>query len=477
MSKILLAALLAAAALPAAAWGPKTQLAISTAAMHLLSKEGNLPLARMGDSVRRGAMESQETVNQLYPDMIAGPIQAIEAEMVLLKNMRGETLDNYFAYRMGLLGKLVAQVTAPMAEANGTYRNLYYTDVEGVIESTTLANLPSQSVDTEGFFTRLIAEANASNDVIEKEYEAGIGIGGVARSLLGADTSRSVRAVADVWKAILTGAEVRGGMPPARMRDYCLRGMNFYIQRKSAPAMDAAEARYEKLVEPDAGYFVALGDAYFGAGLNERAITKYKAALALEPDRRDVVTKIADYYVAKGQADLENGQLESALDSYAAAMAANPLHDSAEGNRLDVARMIEDRDTRMAANQAALDRAEQLVSLADEEALKQRIAEAIDLLREAEGSYLDVTDEFPREYSLRERGLSAVRTQMQTLKQRIMVNAADFSGTGFTQDVPRLVESHGAGLDEAGLKALLKRAYDNEYDALSKRLEEAMRVN
>ena len=65
----------------------------------------------------------------------------------------------------------------------------------------------------------------------------------------------------------------------------------------------------------------------------------------------------------------------------------------------------------------------------------------------------------------------------QELKQQIMVNAADFSGTGYVQDVPRLVTTHGAGLDEAGLKALLQRAYDAEFDAVSKRLEETMRVN
>lgn len=478
MIKILTALLLTAAmALPASAWGPKTQLAISTAAMHLISKEGNLPLSKMSDSVRKGAMESQATVLAMYPDMLSGPIQAIETEMVLLKAMRGDKLDNYFAYRMGLLGKLVAQITAPMADANPTYRNLYYTDVERVIESTTVTNLPKQNVDSTDYFTRRLAEANANNDVIQKEYEAGIGIGGVAKSLLGADTSRSARAVADVWTTILMDAPVTGNVSPDRMREYCIYGMKFYIDRKNTPAMEAAEERYEKLVEPNADYFVQLGDAYFGGGLNEQAITKYKAALNLDPDRRDVAAKISDYYMAKGSEDLQNGQLEAAEDSYAAALASNPLHDTAEGSRLKVARMIEDRDARMAANQALLDRAAELEQLADGEAQRSHAAEAIDLLREAENTYMEVTDEFALEASLRDRGLSALRTRVQELKQQIMVNAANFSGTGYVQDVPRLVQAHGTGLDEAGLKAILKRDYDAEFDAVSKRLEESMRVN
>lgn len=478
MNKIFTALVLSAVlALPAGAWGPKTQLAISTAALHLIAKEGNLPLSKMGDSVRRGAMEAQSTVTAMYPDMLSGPIQAIETEMVLLKAMRGEKLDNYFAYRMGLLGKLVAQVTAPMAEANPTYRNLYYTDVERVIETTTVTNLPKQAVDSSDYFTRRIAEANVNNEVIEKEYESGIGIGGVAKSLLAADTSRSARAVADVWTTILTGAEVAGNVAPERMREYCLYGMKFYIGRDNSAAMAAAEARYEKLVTPDADYLVQLGDAYFGAGLSEQAIGKYKAALNLDPDRRDVAGKISEFYMAKGATDLQNGQLESAQDSFAAALASNPLHDTAEGSRLQVARMIEERDARMAANQALLDRAAELEKLADEEALRKHAAEAIDLLREAEGTYMEVTDEFPPEASLRDRGLGALRTRVQELKQQIMVNAADFSGTGYVQDVPKLVTTHGAGLDEAGLKALLQRDYDTEYDAVAKRLEETMRVN
>lgn len=478
MNKFFTALVLSAAlALPAGAWGPKTQLAISTAALHLIAKEGNLPLSKMGDSVRRGAMEAQSTLTAMYPDMLSGPIQAIETEMVLLKSMRGEKLDNYFAYRMGLLGKLVAQVTAPMAEANPTYRNLYYTDVERVIETTTVTNLPKEVVDSSDYFTRRIAEANVNNEVIEKEYEAGIGIGGIAKSLLAADTSRSARAVADVWTTILTGAEVAGNVAPERMREYCLYGMKFYIDRNNVPAMTAAEARYEQLVKPDADYLVQLGDAYFGAGLNEQAIGKYKAALNLDPERRDVAGKISEFYMAKGQTDLQNGQLESAEDSFAAALASNPLHETAEGSRLQVARMIEERDARMAANQTLLDHAAELEKLADEEALRKHAAEAIDLLREAESTYLEVTDEFPLEASLRDRGLGALRTRVQELKQQIMVNAADFSGTGYVQDVPKLVTTHGAGLDEAGLKALLKRDYDAEFDAVAKRLEEAMRVN
>jgi len=184
----------------------------------------------------------------------------------------------------------------------------------------------------------------------------------------------------------------------------------------------------------------------------------------------------AIYYVAKGDAELENESLETALEAYTAAVEANPMHESAEGNRLQAAKLIKERDSRMEVNQGLVERAEALTSMADEEALKGRSAEAIDLLREAENVYMEVTDEFPLEAKLRDRGVNQLRHRVQELKQQIMVNAADFSGSGQVHDVRELVDTYGSGMDEAGLKAILRRSYDQEYARLESELSEAMRV-
>ncbi len=464
--RVMSALLLVSLTVPAMAWGPKAQLAISTTAMHLLSKEGNIPLVKMGESVRRGAAESQTTLLELYPDMLTGPIQAIESEMLLLKSARGQKLDNYFAYRMGALGKLVAQTTAPMSTVDPSFRNLYYTDVERAIESTAVSNQKREIVDPAVYFSRRISEANANNDVILKEYQGGVGISGVAGSLLSEDTSRSARAVADVWMTILTDAQVSPNVSPEMLRDYGLRGMQFYINRKNTAAMDAAELRYAGLAQPTPESLVKLGDAYFKAEYYERAVEKYQVALVMDPDRREVIGKISDYYVDKGARELEAERLEMALESLQKAVDVNPLHPMAEENRLAVAKLIEERDARMSANQALIERAEQLGSMAEEEAVRGRHVEAIDLIREAMNTYEEVTDEFPLEFNLRERGLNKLRERVQAYKRDIMDNAEVFSGSGYVQDVPRLVAEHGDGLDEAGLKAILQQAYDREYEAL-----------
>jgi len=465
-SRTIIGLLAVTLAAPALAWGPKAQLAISTTALHLLSKEGNIPLLKMGDSVRHGAAESQSALLALYPDMLSGPIQTIEGEMLLLKAARGEMLDNYFAYRMGALGKLVAQITAPLSTADATFRNLYYTDVERAIESTSVAMHKREQVDPPVYFSRRMAEANANNEIIQREYQGGTGFSGVAGALLSEDTSRSARAVADVWLTILTDAQASARVSPETLRDYGLRGMQFYINRQNTAAMDAAEARYAKLAPPTAESLIQLGDAYFKSEYFERAVEKYQTALAMNPSRREVIGKISEYYVAKGERELEAGQLEASLESYAKAADSDPLHPSAEGHRLAVAKLIDARDKRLAANREYIERAAQLGTMAEEEALRGHHAEAIDLIREAMNTYEEVTDEFPLEFTLRQRGLNQLQLRVQAFKTAIMENAEVFSGTGFVQDVRRLVAQHGGGMDEAGLQSILKRAYDAEYGAL-----------
>jgi tetratricopeptide (TPR) repeat protein len=386
--------------------------------------------------------------------------------MILLKAARGDKLDHYFAYRMGALGKLVAQTTAPLADADATFRNLYYADVERAIESTKVTSHKRETVDPPVYFSRRMAEANANNDVIMKEYQSGVGIDGVAGSLLSEDSSRSARAVADVWMTILTGRGGAGNVSPAMLREYGLRGMEYYIRRHNGPAIDAAEARYTRLAPPTAEFLVELGDAYFKGEFYERAVEKYQDALALDPQKRAVISKISDYYVAKGARELEQGNLEMALESLQKAVDVNPLHESAEGQRLAVAKLIEARDGRMAENRAYIDEAEKLANMAEEEAIRGRHAEAIELIQQAMDTYGNVTDEFPAEYNLRERGMNQLRLRVQAYKNDIMDNAEVYSGSGYALDVRQLVEKHGAGMDESGLKSLLKSAYDAEYAAL-----------
>jgi hypothetical protein len=120
---VVLLALLAA--FPAAAWGPRGQAAIVSTAMNLLSKNGDAPLSRLAGDIKAGAAVSMSEIELSYPDLATSPLQAVESEMALLAAMRQSRVDAYFAYRMGVLGKVVAMITSPMRAAQVNYRNQY----------------------------------------------------------------------------------------------------------------------------------------------------------------------------------------------------------------------------------------------------------------------------------------------------------------------------------------------------------------
>ena len=70
---------------------------------------------------------------------------------------------------LGVLGKAVARVTAPLVTADPTYRDLYYGDVERHIEQTGVELSPRLSVDPDAYLARLRREARAQEEMIVKD--------------------------------------------------------------------------------------------------------------------------------------------------------------------------------------------------------------------------------------------------------------------------------------------------------------------
>lgn len=454
------------AATPAAAWGPKTQLSIITTALHLLSKDGNIPLDRLERDLQMGAMIPMESLRETYPSLDLDPVSALEPEVNLLQAVRSDRVDPYFAYRLGVLGKLVTEATSPMRSVDPTYRNLYFADVDRRIESVTLKMGPRQVVDPKAYFPLLIEQANVHNDAIRSDYQAALGFGGLAGSLLAEDASRSVNAVADVWHTILSRRTQMGGVSEKQLRDYVLAAYAFYIPRKNRAEIEAANARLAALVTRTPEMNIQIGDLYYRAEFYDEAMAAYRDALAAAPDQRNVIEKMANYYVERGAAALKQRQLEAALEAFQAALEADPMHPTAERERLQVAAMIAARDARLAAARAALDRAKSAQNLAEQEAMKGGYAEAFSRFRQATTAYQEVTDEFPAERQQADRGLNDIRYRMQQLKEDLMANARSFSGSGIQLDPVRLARTGAKDIERQTLRELTQASFSGALDQL-----------
>ncbi len=471
-----LCALAVIVSLPAAAWGPRTQYAIVSNAVQLISKDSNIPLVRLQKDLLNGAQLSMEMIGSLYPDMVRGPVTAIESELGLLRAVESGRVDPYFAFRLGVLGKLVAEATSPMGNADPTYRNLYYADVEKSIQRAPLQNQPRTLVEPAAYFSRVMAEANYHNDMLIKEYQDGIGFQGVAGAILSDDASRSVNAVADVWHTILTGRAVAGNVSERQVQRYVVDAMAFYINRGSSEEIDTVSARLGGLVGQTPDMRIQIGDMLSEAELYARAMTEYQAVLAVAPDRRDVVEKIARYYVSRGQRALEDERLEAALADFETAVQADPLHPTAESLRIQAVELIAARDARLAKNREDLEAGEKFQGMAEEEALSGRYAEAIALLHQAVNRYNEVTEEFPNEFQLATRGAKNALYRVQEFKREIMANAQSFSGSGSALDARGLARDGAKELEKGAIQALLRNAYREEMKNLEAEMASALAI-
>ena len=99
--------------MPAWAWGARTRVAIVSTAARIMSRESGANLVKLEKDIKAGAAIAPSELTELTPIAATDPVGAIESQMYLLQSVGGGRVDPYFAYRLGVLGMLVAEATAP----------------------------------------------------------------------------------------------------------------------------------------------------------------------------------------------------------------------------------------------------------------------------------------------------------------------------------------------------------------------------
>lgn len=445
-------------------WGPTAQISIVNNALHLIDKELNTNLKKLENEIRNGAGVTEETLYELVPLAISNKIQAVESEINLLAYTKTKKIDAYFGFRLGVLGKLVAQLTSPLQNADKTIQTLYNMDVESKIDKVNLKISPRQMVNPPTYFSQLLRQISSRDLIFEQEYKRNIGFAGTASTTLPECVSISVNAVADVWFTILSPTNVVPSVSENLLRDYAIQGCIFFAKRGNPEETRNGISKLSELVSFTDEMYVKSGDALMNYGMEELAIEQYKNAINLNPNRKEVARKIADYYVRKSEELFKQRKLEDALENAKNATSADPLHPTAERLRLEVEKEIRDRDTRYEQTKEALERAEKLQTLSEQEAISGRIAEAIVLLREALAVYNDMSDEFPLETQQKMRGIRRVNARIQELKGQLMDSVKNFSGKYPDFDINNSLEKISKELTESiliekneeGIKAGIK---------------------
>ncbi len=454
---------------PAWGWGTRTQQSIVQASTYVLSQDGRVLIIKLHRYTTEGAGISQEEMESLHPLFPVDPVGAIQKEMYLLQSVRTDRLDPYYAYRMGVLGKMVVQAVAPLTNAPPDVRFAYYADVDRSIQGVQLNPAKRKIVDPRPYFNRVTGEAQKYDQTIVLDYQRADGFRSFARAALPGDASRAVSAVADVWHTIFATQVEFANVEPGKMRNFLLGSIEFYLNRKNAPEAEDAYRRAAGLGILDAETRKEVADRFFAAGNKERAVDEYRMVLVEDPGRRDVVKKISSYYVSEGDVQLAKENLENARDAYATAVETDVLHPNAQRKLIDVRKKIADREARLIQSRDANDKARQLQTQAEEAAIRRNFARAIGILSEARTLLGSVSNEFIAESHMSQALLMSVNAQINQVKNELFNNAQTLSGSSRAISMQQLANAYPSQNRE-GLQSLLHQIFEDRMVEMDVRL-------
>ena len=449
------------------AWGPQAQVAIVTTAAEVISKQEGILLSNLRSDIRDGASVGTNQLSDLMPGWEANPTVSLQTQMDLLQAMRAERIDPYYAFRLGVLGKMAARLSAPLADARPAYRDLYYADAEVNITRVRWSPKERRVVDPLTYFAEARADADRNADVILKDYQEGVGFRGTAQLSFADDASRSIAAVADVWYTILRGPAVAAAISEEQMRTYYLDSMRFYIQRGNARETEAAYDRIAKrgIMSPD--FQKELGDLYFDGELYDKAIREYEAVLASAPGRRDVIERISEYYIRMGDAAMKEGRLEDGEEAYENAINADKLNSEAQLRLFDAQAQIEARDERRAQSEAALEVAQAGLRESEQLIFARKFAEAMGKLQESAQLFATVSNEFPDLYTMARSGELSAETKLSQVRGEIIGSSPNLSGAGSRESAMRQADQAAEDMSKRALRALTEK----QLEAALKQLE------
>lgn len=447
-------------------WGTQSTQAVVRTAVRVVAKDGTMPLGALTADVEAGGSLSDSDLARRFPDFVQNPVNAIETQMFLLQAVRGERIDSYFAYRLGVLGALVARASAPLFGADPGVQQEYHEDVARVIDRVSLQGAPRRFLDPQTYFAELQRATRTSRELIAKEYLEGSGFDGLARASLPEDFSRSVAAVADAWHTVISSATSLASVSDGQIRDYILGSVAFYLDRGNP---QSAFTHYEHLATgrvATADLRKEVGDLFFDAGAFNYALEEYEKVRAVDPGRRDVVERVAEYHMRIGEEALNTGGLVQARDEFAAAIEVDRLHPTAQARLLDVERMIAERQARLDATKLSIEEAQNLVAESERLMMARDFAQAGRVLEQAALKYQQVGPEFPAEARIASTALREIAVRRGELQTELVRNAQTLSGAGSIVSA-RGWAAEAQGFSEQGLRNLQQQAFQQQLDRLS----------
>lgn len=431
----------------AAAWGDRSQQSISLMAMQVVKDQ--FPSAFRAGGTRyeqdclRGAADGLAVLSGKVPlGSDAEAVQAVGTEIQLLHQVAEYGTGSYFAYRMGVLSALVANVMTPYglsfnAEDEAVQRQMF-ADIDKNLDGYTYTpakNIRERITDPLAYFRQKRPFYNDDFRLIGEDYRRGRGYNGFLKEGGPAYFVRCVEAVADAWTTVFSNAN----NPPVaeasrRMQSwYFVEEVGYLLLVKKNPqTAERAYENFQKVVQNDPEAYEVIGDSYAEFGGDEgteRAVREWQNAHAMAgQNRNDVAAKLNRHYLGVGNGFLDkasrpgadDNDLPSALRAFESALEFDRRSQEAADLIQKTHVLINERNARHDTALKILASADTLRAQADGLASQEDFGGAIKTYRQSMSFYGSVGDEFKEEARKGKDGVRNIKSAINSTISKIL---------------------------------------------------------
>ncbi len=432
-------------------WGGPTVSSICRAALRTLPIEEQRVLAAYEEEILRGALLRPEELSGFrgYDGSPESAMQVIASEIRLLKEVSQGGRWPYIAYRMGILGRIAADLNFPFyididLERPGEQlaKEQYERDADGIAYSVTYAGGARKLVlNPRDYFPPKRADLEMARLMIGQAYENGEGFNGFARRATEREFNRAAVSVSDVWHTVLDRTAVVYQSPPDKtsVEDYHFREIEFFLEKgQSQRAVEAVQEMDSRgLLGSANGLHVAK--LFYNAGSHTDALTYFERVLRQDPGNDEAQNLMTRHYVRVGEDLIETLRYEEARDSFNSALVVNPEDDRVAERLQEVSRLIVQRETRRARAGHQISEGNRLVARARGYMMQKDFARALAHYNDAASRYKTVGNEFPTQEREATAQLSGLEESLNRLREDLINQVINYQALALDSSRDKLL--------------------------------------
>jgi len=444
----------------AMAWGPKARQSIVLAALQLARRE--VPDAfKAGDvnyeeNLMRGAIAGVEILREGVPlNSDLQTIDAVGSEIQLLREARLRGAGSHFAYRMGVLSALVADVVLPHGfafdEKEAILQEKIRADIEDHVREFSYS--PTKRNYHYVQSPRLFFDARRSfydDDrlLIADEYTRGRGYKGFLSEASPEYFDRAINAVVDVWYTVFREEDGPTDVKPSsrQLSLYYIDEIGYLLDVMES--MEYADRAYRVFREVNPDFWLAyvrIGDLFYAFDTKEsrlRAVQEWQIAQIVPGEARRIASeRLGEHFIGEGErlyrharsVDSLESDLPDALDAFENALQYDRTNGNAARRISETAVAIKERREDYELQQQFMNHAMKTIKEAERGRINKDFVGAFTSYNQALNLLDLISTEFKNVYALSRETSSSIRKDVKSVISEVLGAANDSIEQGDTQ--------------------------------------------